>query len=56
MNKAVSEALGEFMRYTAGDIEEMITPTEPSDEQPKPSVKKPRASKKPKSQETQENE
>ena len=56
MNKAVGEALGQFMRYTAGDIEEMITPSEPADEPPKPTVNKIRGSKKPKAQENQENE
>ncbi len=56
MNKAVSEALGQFMRYTAGDIEEMITPSKPADELPKPTAKKLRASKKPNAQENQENE
>ncbi len=56
MNKAVSEALGAFQRYTAKDISGMITPPLTKDEPVAPEKKKPRASKKPKTQESQENE
>jgi hypothetical protein len=56
MNKAVSEALGAFQRYTAKEISGMITPPVPKAEPVPPEKKKPRASKKPKAQESQENE
>jgi len=56
MNKAVSEALGAFQRYTAKEISGMITPAVPKGEPTSSETRKPRTSKKPKSQETQENE
>jgi hypothetical protein len=39
MNKAVSEALGAFQRYTAKDISGMITPPLPKDEPVAPEKK-----------------